>query len=966
MIRKITAALAVSALALATANIAHAKKAAEPAPVSELVKAVDIPYQQFTLDNGLRVVVHEDRKAPIVAVSVWYNVGSKHEPEGRTGFAHLFEHLMFNGSENAPEDIFKPLAQVGSTDTNGTTWFDRTNYYETVPTGALDLALFLESDRMGHLLGAVTQEKLDIQRGVVQNEKRQGDNEPFGLVEYEQLENLYPSGHPYHHSTIGSMKDLDAASLDDVKKWFTDNYGPNNAIIVLAGDIDLATAKTKIQHWFGDIPRGPAVQPVEVPVPTLDAPKSKTVKDQVASTRIYRMWTIPGLNDPDAVPLAMAGSVLGGLASSRLDNDMVRENPIAVAVAAYAQIFAQGGQFVAFADVKEGVDPTVVATRLDELIAKFLKEGPNEDELRRAVTRYVSGQIQGLESVGGGGGKAPRLAEGLLYSDNVEKYKVDLQRAAAATPEQVRLAAEKWLSRPVFSLTVEPGERSEGGENRGGFVVSPTTQGAGGLQPSYYFGQADQPKDMPIANAAADRSQYPAVGTLAGLDFQDIERGKLKNGMEVVFARRASVPAVQISVSFDVGYAADPKDALGTQSFMLSMMNEGTTSLNSTQLAETQERYGANVYSFATSDETVFALSALKTNLGASIDLLADFMRNPAFDAKELERGRALQLNRIANETKQPFAIATRVLMPELFGKQHPYGIPTSGTGDAEVVKRLGRDDLIAFHNSWLRPDNARIFVVGDTSLKQVTKLLNKSIGKWKAPKTALPTKNFAASIPVQTSRIILVDRPKSPQSVIVGGRVLPLKGSDDLLALRAGNDVLGGNFLSRINTNLRETKNWTYGAGSQITSGKEQVGFLAYAPVQADRTGDSIIEMLKDANSFLSEKGVTGEELERTVNGSVRELPGSFETSGDVMGGLRTIVKFGRPDDYYEKLPEKYNSMTSEQIDAASRAVLKTDDLLFVVVGDAETVKPQLEKTGLPIELRSETATSAADISEN
>ena len=423
---------------------------------------------------------------------------------------------------------------------------------------------------------------------------------------------------------------------------------------------------------------------------------------------------------------------------------------------------------------------------------------------------------------------------------------------------------------------------------------------------------------------------------------------------------------MQVSVSFDVGYAADPKDALGTQSFMLAMMNEGTTSLNSTQLAETQERYGANVSSSATNDETVFSLSALKTNLGASIDLLADFVRNPAFDTQEIERGRALQLNRIANETKTPFSIATRVLMPELFGVQHPYGIPPSGTGDAEVVKKLGRDDLLAFHNTWLRPDNARIFVVGDTSLKQVTKLLNKSIGKWKTPQTARPTKNFDAPIPLQKSRIILVNRPNSPQSVIVAGRVLPLKGSDDLLALRAGNDVLGGNFLSRINTNLRETKNWTYGAGSQITSGKEQIGFLTFAPVQADRTGDSIVEILKDTNSFLSEKGVTGEELERTVNGSVRELPGSFETSGDVMGGLRTIVKFGRPDDYYEKLPEKYNSMTAEQIDAASRAVLKTDDLFFVVVGDAETVKPQLEKTGLPIELRNEAATSAADISEN
>jgi zinc protease len=329
-------ALAVTT-SLVAAGPAFAKaKVAKPAPVAELVKAVDIPYQSFTLDNGLRVIVHEDRKAPVVAVSVWYRVGSKHEPKGKTGFAHLFEHLMFNGSENAPDDFFEPLQQVGATDFNGTTFLDRTNYFETVPTGALDLALFLESDRMGHLLGAVTQEKLDNQRGVVQNEKRQGDNNPYGLLRYEIFENLFPTGHPYHHSTIGSMDDLNSASLDDVKKWFTDNYGPNNAVLVLAGDIDLATAKTKVQSWFGDIQRGPEIKAPPVAVPTLPAPLAKEVKDLIPTTRIYRMWAIPGLNDAESVPLQMAMTVLGGLSSSRLDNALVRKDPVAVSVSASA------------------------------------------------------------------------------------------------------------------------------------------------------------------------------------------------------------------------------------------------------------------------------------------------------------------------------------------------------------------------------------------------------------------------------------------------------------------------------------------------------------------------------------------------------------------------------------------------------------------------------------------------------
>jgi zinc protease len=734
MIRKLTLAFMVSSLALGAANqAAAATKAAKPAPIADLVKAVNIPYETFTLDNGLRVIVHTDRKAPVVAVSVWYGIGSKNEPQGKTGFAHLFEHLMFNGSENAPGDFFEPLQQVGATDFNGTTWFDRTNYFETVPTGALDRALFLESDRMGHLLGAVTQEKLDNQRGVVQNEKRQGDNNPFGMVEYEQLENLYPSGHPYHHSTIGSMKDLDSASLTDVKKWFTDNYGPNNSILVLAGDIDTKTAKPMVEKWFGDIKRGPEVAKLNIPVPTLDAPKSKTIKDQVSTTRIYRMWAIPGLDNPDYVAMSMAGSVLGGLSSSRLDNALVREQQVAVAVTAGAEIFAQGGQFVVSADVKPGTDAKTVAAKLDEQIALFLKEGPSQDELIRAATRYVSGQIAGLESVGGFSGKAGTLAEGLLYSNNIAQYKVDLERAAKITPAEVKAAASKWLSRPVFSLIVEPGKRTEGGENRGGFVVSPAsyTKPDIALRPEYYSDSEEKPSTL-LSYAGADRSKLPEVGTLTALDFPTIERGKLKNGIEVYFARRAAVPTVQVNVSFDAGYAADPKSALGTQSFMLALMDEGTLSLGSKALAETQERLGANITSGATSDNTVFSLSALKANLKPSLELLADFIRNPALDAKELERTRAKQLNRISAELNNPNAIATRALMPELYGKAHPYGIPPSGTGDPAVVKTLDRSALAAFHQTWLRPDTAKIFVVGDSSLKEVTAVLNKSLGSWK------------------------------------------------------------------------------------------------------------------------------------------------------------------------------------------------------------------------------------------
>ncbi|MBD3729020.1 MAG: insulinase family protein [Sphingomonadales bacterium] len=955
-----TSAAPVLAKDAAPAAAASTAQADAPAPLSELIDAVSIPYESFKLDNGLTVLVHTDRKAPVVAVSVWYGVGSKNEPKGKTGFAHLFEHLMFNGSEHAPGDFFEPLQQVGATDFNGTTWFDRTNYFETVPTGALDLALMLESDRMGYLLGAVTQEKLDNQRSVVQNEKRQGDNAPFGMVEYEQLENLYPSGHPYHHSTIGSMADLDSASLDDVKGWFRDHYGPNNAILVLAGDIDVPTAKAKVAKWFGAIPAGPKVHPVAAPVPDLAAPVTKVIYDQVPTTRIYRMWAVPGLDNPDYIPLSMGASVLGGLASSRLDNELVRKKQLAVRVSASADIFGQAGQFVIFADAKPGVSDEELGAAIDGVIGDFLKNGPTQDELQRATTSYASGQIRGLESVGGFGGKAPTLAEGLLYSGDPAHYKKELKTAAAMTPAQVRDVTAKWLSRPVFTLVVKPGERKEGGEARGGYVTDPA---GAGRQPAHFVDPAFAAEGAGAVAAAgapeADRSTLPAVGDLKPLDFPAIERATLSNGIKVYFARRDAVPVVNVRVAFDAGYSADPIDAPGVQSMMLSLMDEGTTNLDSTQLAEARERLGARIYGAADADTTSFGLDAVTPNLGASLDLLAQYIRQPAFDAKELERVRTQQVNRIDGELNNPGALGQRALAKVLFGPEHPYGMPPSGLGDKAVVAKVTRDDLVRFHSRWITPTNAKIFVVGDTTLEEIMPLLEKSFGQWKANKMAPPVKKLDAAIPTQTPRIILIDRPASPQSVILAGRVLPFKGTDDLVALTASNEVFGGNFLSRINMDLRETKGWSYGVRSLVRNPLNQASWLIYAPVQADRTGDSITALLTDLAAYTGSEGVKGDELERLINGNVRELPGQFETSRDVLGGVGNIITYGRPDDYYESLAAKYKGLTAEELDAQARASFKADDLVFVVVGDAKVVRPQLDKLGWTVETMPSPATA-------
>ncbi len=913
--------------------------AADPAPVSELVAKVNIPYQAFTLPNGLRVLVHTDRKAPVVAVNIYYHVGSKDEPKGKTGFAHLFEHLMFNGSENSPGDFFEPLQQIGATDYNGTTWYDRTNYFQTVPTGALERVLWLESDRMGHLLGAVTQAKLDNQRGVVQNEKRQSDNQPFGTVDYVVGTTLFAEGHPYRHSAIGSMADLNGASLEDVKNWFRAKYGPDNAVLVLAGDVDLKTAKRLVTKQFGNIPRGPAVSRVAAPIPTLDAPISKVLKDKVPYTRIARYWTVEGVNGADTTALNAAAAVLGGLSSSRLNNALVRGDKTVVSVGASVEAYEKLGMLSVVANVKPGENVGAVGARLDALIADFLKTGPTEDEVRRVVTKAVAATIGGYESVGGFSGKAVALAEGLVYSNNPANYKKELKELAALTPGQVAAAARRWMGRPVFNLTVEPGERDTSAEMLAITGDSPSTV----APPAPVAGAAPAPKSL--ARPA------PPVGSLSELDFPAIERTTLSNGMPVFFARRASIPAVRMSVSFDAGFASDPKAALGTQALMLAVLDEGTKTRNSIQIAEESERLGASISTSASIDRTNIGLYSLTPNLGASLGLVADIIRNPAFAPSEVERVRGQQLARIKAGLSSPDGIASYVLPTLIYGTAHPYGNPGTGAGEAASVRTISRDALVQYHQDWLRPDNAQIFVIGDTTLAALRPQLEAAFGDWKAPAKPKPVKAFTAAIPAPANKIYLIDRPGSGQSVILAGTVIDKTGKDDLVTLRQANDVMGGSFLSRMNGDLRETKGWSYGMYSAINSYENRTSFILNAPVQADRTGDSVVAIMGQMRDYLNAKGTTAAELERTTNGSVRELPGQFETSDAVLGSMQRIVWLNRPDDYWEKLPARYKAMTTGDLDAAARATLDPAKLTWIIVGDAASVKPQLAKAGLPVE---------------
>ncbi|HEX4801836.1 MAG TPA: pitrilysin family protein, partial [Sphingomicrobium sp.] len=899
-------------------------------PIPTLVKEVSIPHTTFKLKNGLTVIVHEDHKAPVAAVTVWYNVGSKDEPKGKTGFAHLFEHLMFNGSENLPGDYFTYLQQIGATDYNGTTAQDRTNYFETVPTGALARAMFMESDRMGHLLGAVTQGVLDNQRSVVQNEKRQGDSRPGGLIQYTLFGDLFPAGHPYHHTVIGSMADLDAASLADVKQWFRDKYGPNNAVLVVAGDVKPAEVKALAEKYFGPIPAGPVNHPAMAAVPTLAKAKTVEMKDHVATTIIQRYWAVPGLLDKRLAALDIGASVLGGLNSSRLDKALVRDEKIAVAVSAQMTALQRDGIFNVSAYVKPGVDPAVVSKRLDEIMADYIAKGPTADEVQRAVMSEVSDDIRGLEEVGGFGGKAVSLAQGQTFAHDSDFYKKTLTTYAAITPAAVRTQMQQWLRRPALTIILSPGDR-----------------------PAYTEAKAvEPPKNADKSEGAVKGNrQIPAVGQLAALDFPTITHTKLSNGIPLEYVQRTAVPVTQVALAFDAGTAADAPNQRGLAAMTTDLLDEGTSKLDSQAFAEAEERLGADVSAGNAGDRSYVSVNALSANLAPSLDLLTDTVKDAAFRPGDIDRVRTQHLTAIAQTQKDPTRVAFRVLPSVLYGANHPYGGPSGG--DPAAIAKFTRADLIGWEQRWLRSDNVKIFVVSDRPLSDVQPLLDERFGHW-APPAGAPkgVKDFTAPPPRPTSpKILLVNRPGAPQSSIVGGQLLPLNPEGDIVPFDTANDILGGTFLSRLNMDLRETKGWSYGVSGDSSVVEHAVPYMVSAPVQADRTADALAALNQDITEFLTTKGVTQEERDRTVANSVNRLPGEFETSGSVLSAMMSMDVLKRPDDYYEKLAPDYRAQTPASLDQAARAALDPKGFTWIVVGDAAKIRPQLEKLGMPIE---------------
>jgi zinc protease len=874
---------------------------------------IDIPVEKFVLDNGLTVLIHEDSKAPIVAVGVWYHVGSKNEPDGKTGFAHLFEHIMFEGSEHFDGRFSEPLEQAGATSLNGTTWLDRTNFFENVPTPALELALWLESDRMGHLLGAVTQEKLDQERGVVQNEKRQRDNQPYGKAYYRIQEGLFPPGHPYRHSTIGSMQDLDNASLDDIHQWFREYYGAANTVLVLAGDVTHERGLELAKKYFGDIPAGPPVSRLKSWVPERWENVHEVMYDRVPQIRSYRMWAVPGWTSKDRLLLQLAASILGDGKNSRLYQALVYELQLSVEVSASVQPFELASLFALDTTLSPETTVHQVNEIIDQELKRFLADGPAEDELQRARTKINASVIRGLERVGGFYGKASTLAQSELYDGNPEFFKTALSWINHATVEEVRDSARRWLARGVYHLDILP------------YAEHQTVE------------------------AGVDRSLgLPQVSDLPEIDFPHVHRASLSNGVDVVLAEHPAVPVVSLSLQFDAGYAADWGRKPGTASFTLSMMDESTRTRSALEIEMEADALGAEISTSSDLDTSRVSLSALSNKLAPSIELFADVVLNPAFTREEMERLRHRWLAGIEREKTQPVSIALRTLPPLIYGTGHPYGIPFTGSGTTESITGLERQDLLDFHQDWIRPDNATLFVVGDTTLETVMPLLERSFGGWKAPDNTLPQKIIAEVALPEKGRLIVIDKPDSPQSLILAAHVAPPTGVDNNIEILMMNDVLGGKYSARVNQNLRTNKQWSYGAYTLLRDARGQRPWLVYAPVQADRTADAVNELLSEFKRFIDSQPTTQEELTRVYRSNAFSLPGRYETSAAVLGALQANERFGRPDDYVAGLRSRYEAVSLEKIQDAAKQVIHPDRITWVIVGDRSKIASELAGTGL------------------
>lgn len=861
--------------------------------------------ETYTLANGLRVILHEDHGLPTVAVNVWYHVGSKNEKPGRTGFAHLFEHMMFQGSQHHDADYFLPLQKVGGT-VNGSTTQDRTNYWENVPSDQLELALWLEADRMGWLLPAMTQERLDNQRDVVKNEKRQGENQPYAVVRDLRLQLMYPEGHPYRWPVIGSMDDLSAASLDDVKDFFRQYYAPNNASLCIAGDFDPAAARALVERYFGPIPPGRPVQRVQAWRPRLDGEVRAVAGDDVELPRLYLSWHAPGHFEADEADLQLLADILADGKTSRLYRALVYEQELAQDVSAYLSGNELSGLFQMQVTAREGVELAALEAAVDRELARVRDDGVTKDEVALALAGYETAFVRRLQRVGGFGGKADQLNRYLVLTGTPDYFAADLARYRRATAASVRDAARRWLP---------PDER-------GVIHVVP-------------HGKLRAPADD-VARDAMPQSAGPVAFAPP-----EIESAVLPNGLEVCLVRKSGLPLVAATLAVRSGWAADPPQKPGAAALTAEMLDEGTRRHDALALETAARRLGAELSTRSSFDASLVSLNLLQEHLDDGLALMAEVAREPVFAAEEFERQRKLYLGRIRQESSQPTSVAMKLLQEKVFGPGHPYAQPFSGTGTAAGLAALTVDDLRAFHAAHYVAGNAVLCLTGDLTLAQARAAAERIFGDW--PTGSPAPAEVPPAAPDRSARIFLVDRPGAQQSAITAAYSAVAVGDPDRVALEILHTALGGQFASRLNLNLREDKGYTYGARTQLSAFVAGGFFGVSTQVHTQHTAATLVEVLGEFAGVRGPRPVGGEELRNCADQMVLGFPQDFETYQGLTGRLAGLVVTGQPRDDWQTYTARVRGVTEADLRRVAERLIRPDDLVFVIVGDRARIEADL-----------------------
>jgi zinc protease len=882
--------------------------------------------EQFSLPNGLRVVLHEDHKTPVVAVNLWYRVGSKDEKPGRTGFAHLFEHMMFQGSKHHDSDYFIPLERLGA-DLNGTTGEDDTVYYETVPSNALELVLWLEADRLGFLPPSMTQQRLDNQRSVVKNERRESvDNVPYGQAEEALLKVLYPADHPYHHSVIGSMADLSAAHLADVSAFFRSYYVPNNAILSIAGDFEREQAKTWIKKYFGPLPKGPEVVRPKPRTPKLAESKHITMTDAVSLPRAELIWpTVPSTH-PDEPALDILAAVLGGLPKeNRLFRTLIYDRQLAAQVSASHPTHLLSGTFDVELYAQPGQKLGDLVRIAQNEIERLKNDGPTAAEVRKAQNERESELVMGMQSVTR---KAALLNEYLDRFGNPLGYQSEIEKIFAVTPEDVRRVARDYLGPHFIELDVVPGPPASRAEES---AVDPATQAPLGSPPVVEI------------RDDFDRSQTPVLGPTPRYTPPSYERRRLSNGLELRIVQRHDLPIVTLDLVIKSGETLTPRGKEGLASIAISLLDEGTTTRDALQIAGELAEISSSLGASGELEASTISLTTLTRHLNQALDLYTDVILNPSFPEKQLERLKIQRLAALKARADDAEHTAEAIFPRLIYGPEHPYGRPESGT--AASVRSITRDDVVAFCKQIMVPANAALVVVGDVEPDSITAALESRLGAWPAGHAPRQPDTAIAAVPALSRRMIyLVEKPAAAQTVLTVGRIGAARKSPDVFALSLMNAILGGQFISRINMNLREDKGYSYGAESSFSFLRGPGPFEAVATVQTAVTKESFVEVFKELTDITGKRPVTNAELAFAKQRMIQGFPHRFETTFGVAGQLAILIAEDLPDDEFARYQARVEAVTKADVDRVANEYITPEKMAVLVVGDRSQVEGPLK----------------------